>query len=141
MITLHILRYRLMTFITCKLFQLDSCLLLYNVNKSPYIRTLRNFHKINDLATNFDQKCYHYWPQWQPVMNKVACNTVLSQSKTSSRSVSTQHHLTATHSSGVCLYTASCNQLSPSVQVCVYTQLHVTNCHPHFRCVSTHSFM
>jgi hypothetical protein len=41
------------------------------------------------------------------------------------------------HSLGFCLHTASCNQLSPTVQVSVYTQLHVTNCHPEFRKITT----
>jgi len=42
------------------------------------------------------------------------------------------------HSSGICLRTASCKQPSPTVQVSVYTQLHVINCQPQFKSLSTH---
>jgi hypothetical protein len=52
-----------------------------------------------------------------------------------------QHVNTFVHVPGLCLHTASCNQLSATVQVSVYTQLHVTNCRPQFRSLSTHCFM
>jgi len=35
------------------------------------------------------------------------------------------------HFSYLCLHTALCNQLSPTAQVSLYTQLHVTVCRPH----------
>jgi len=107
MITLHILHYRLMRDITCKLVLLDGYVLLINVNKSPYTRPMGNFRSGNELATKFDLKCYHYWLQWQPLMNKVTYSTVLSQSKKQqSVCVYTQLHVTVTHSSGLCLQTA-----------------------------------
>jgi len=42
---------------------------------------------------------------------------------------------------GLCLHTASYNQLLPTVQGSIYVQLHITNSCPEFRAVSTHSFM
>jgi len=59
------------------------------------------------------------------------------------RSLSTHSFMkrSVTHCSGLCLHTASWNELSPTVQVSVYTQLLVTNFHLLFRSLSTHNFM
>jgi len=57
---------------------------------------LGNVRRGNELATKCDQKCYPFWLQSQPLMNKVAYSTVLSQSKNQhSVSVYTQLHISS----------------------------------------------
>ena len=90
--------------------------------------------------------------QWHCLLNSAVCSTaidccsifrhkLLDTERCVTSNTATTKEQPLTHSSGLCLHTASCNQLSATVQVSVCTQLHVTNSHPQFRSLSTHSFM
>ena len=110
---------------------------------------LEEVHKANDYSYTI---CTEMVLQWHCLLNNVVCSTAIDCCSTfvhklldTERSVTsntvTMEEPNIGHSSGLCLHTASCNELSATVQVSVYTQLHVTNCRPQFRSLSTHSFM
>jgi len=90
--------------------------------------------------------------QWHCLLNSAVCSTAVDCCSTfqhklldTERSVTsytvTMEEPNIGRSSDLCLHTASCNQLSVTVKVSVYTKIHVTNFRSQFRSLSTHSFM
>jgi hypothetical protein len=86
--------------------------------------------------------------QWHCPLNNVVCGTAidccsnfLNKLFNTERSVTsntvTMEETIVGQNSGLCLHTASRKQLSPTVQVSDYTQLHVTYCLPQSRSLST----
>jgi len=90
--------------------------------------------------------------QWHCLLNSAVCSTALdccstfrhklldTERSVNSKTVAMQGP-TFSHSSDLCLYTVSCNQLLATVQISIYTQLHVTNYWPQFTSLSTQNFM
>ena len=124
------------------------CVLLYYLYKVYCSGLLVEVHNVDCSY----RVCAEMVLQLHCLLNNVLCSTAINCcSAYSHKLLDTERSVTSDtvrmgeptviHSSGLCLHTASCNQLSPTVQVSVYTQLHVTNCHPHFRSLSTRSFM
>jgi len=106
---------------------------------------LEEVHKGNDCSYTI---CTEMVLQWHCLLCSKAidcCSAFRHKLLDTERSVTsnivTIEERNIGHSSGLCLHTASCYQLSATVQVSVYTPLHVTNCRPQFRSLSTHRFM
>ena len=127
----------------------SNCVLLYWLYKLYCSGQLEEVHRGNDCSYIV---CTEMVLQWHCLLYNVVCSTAIDCcSAFRHKLLDTGRSVTSNtvrmeepnfgHSSGLCLHTASCNQLSPTVQVSVYTQLHVTNSHTQFRSLSTHSFM
>jgi len=123
----------------------SNCVLLYWLYKLYCSGQLEEVHKVNDCSYTI---CREMVLQWHCLLCSTAidcCSVFRHKQLDTERSVTSNTvwmgETNIGHSSGFCLHTASCNQLSPTVQVSVYTQLHVSNCHPQFRSLSPHSFM
>ena len=97
-------------------------------------------HRGNDCSYTV---CTEMVLQWHCLLNNVLCSTEIdccsafrhklldTERSVTSNTVKMEERIIG-HSSGICLHTASCNQLSATFHVSVYTQLHVTNSHPQF---------
>ena len=122
-------------------------MLLYWLYRLYCSGRLEEVHKCNDCSYTF---CTEMVLHWHCVLNNVLCSTAIDFCFTfRHKLLDTERYVTSYtvtlgepnigHSSGLCLHTASCNQLSLTVLVSVYTQLHVTNCHSQFRSLSIHT--
>ena len=127
----------------------SKCMFLYWLYKLYCSGQLEEVHKFNGCSYTI---CREMVLQWHCLTNNVLCSTAIDCcSVFRHKLLDTERSVTSNtvrmgernigHSSGFCLQTASCNQPSPTVQVSVYTQLRVTNCHQTFKSLSTHSFM
>ena len=117
-----------------------------NYTNFNIVKVCKNSTKIMPVTTQLLSML-----QWHCLLNEVVCSRAIDCCSTfqhkllhTKRSVTsntlTMGEQNIGHSVGLCLHTASCNQLSATVQVSVYTKPHVTNCRPQFRSLSTHSF-
>jgi hypothetical protein len=96
---------------------------------------LEEVHRRNDCSYTV---CTEMMLQWHCLLNNVLCSPAIdccsafrhklldTERSVTSNTVTMEERIIG-HSSGLCLHTASCNQLSPTVQVSVYTQLLLTS--------------
>ena len=139
MVKLHTWQYRY----NVKTGSANACCCIYCINCTA----VDGFKKCTKVTTVAKKICAEMLLQWHCLVcsRAIDCfsnfrHNLLNIERDVNSSTFTKKP-TVTHSSGLCLHAATFNKISTTVQVSLYTQLHVTNSRPQFRSLSKHSFM